>query len=124
MSGISGSSDTFFITNRACNFWCDSTCVRSKNFLSLNFKLKPEWASSKLKNALLNAFFLHTCKFFTTFANDSYARGSMSREKRFAKVLSWVGFGHIKIAFIDAFRFVNKQLEVYAFCVSVCHCTK
>ena len=34
------------------------------------------------------------------FAVESYAGGSMSCEKRFAKVLSWVGFGHIEIAFI------------------------
>ncbi len=42
-------------------------------------------------------FFLHIYIFFRTFAVDSCAGGSMSCEKRFAKVLSWVGFGHIEI---------------------------
>ncbi len=41
-------------------------------------------------------FFLLNSKKSTTFAAESYAGGSMSCEKRFAKVLSWVGFGHIK----------------------------
>ena len=48
------------------------------------------------KNRTKMRFFLHIRKFFCTFALESYAGGSMSREKRFAMVLSWVGFGHIK----------------------------
>ena len=52
---------------------------------------------------LIKLFPLKICK-FTNFAvplqPNPMLEGNMSYEKRFAKVLSWVGFGHIKIAFI------------------------
>ena len=38
----------------------------------------------------------------------------MSCEKRFAMVLSWVGFGHIQIAFIDALRLTNRKLRNFS----------
>ena len=56
-------------------------------------------APSKQKNAPKSAFFLLICKFFTTFVVDSYAGGSMSREKRFVMVLLRVGFGNIALIF-------------------------
>ena len=46
------------------------------------------------------------------FAVESYAGGSMSCEKRFAKGLSWVGFGHIEIAFIDALRLLTETSQL------------
>ena len=87
-------------------------------FLILNYQLPSSSSSSSSssispqnrhnsyiqKNLIVN---LVHCKFFTTFATDSYAGGSMSRAKCFAMGLSWVGFGHIKIAFIDALRLTN-----------------
>jgi hypothetical protein len=38
----------------------------------------------------------------------------MSCEKCFAKVLSWVGFGHIEIAFIDALRLISRKLRNFS----------
>ena len=38
----------------------------------------------------------------------------MSREKCFAMVLFGVGFGHIKIAFIDALRLTKRKLRNFS----------
>ena len=43
----------------------------------------------------------------------------MSCEKRFAKVLSWVGFGHVEIAFIDALRLTKRKLSNFSNTVKI-----
>ena len=43
----------------------------------------------------------------------------MSCEKRFAKGLSWVGFGHIEIAFIDALRLTIRKLRNFSNTVKI-----
>ena len=81
-------------------FLGDSATITIRSTLKVALPLHFILDTIHKKNRIKMRFFLHIRKFYCNFAPDSYAGGSLSCEKRFAKVLSWVGFGHIEIAFI------------------------